>query len=72
MDIYINGMNDGGTYGGIGGPLVYSNAPANIGRHDSYMPGPEDYFQGTIDELKYYNRVLSFQEVQGLYDEWGL
>jgi hypothetical protein len=67
MDIYINGVNDGGTYIGSGGPLAYNTEPGNIGRHDSAATGPPYYYIGVIDELRIYNRVLTEAEIQALY-----
>ena len=67
MDIYINGVNDNGTYDGSGGALAYNMMPANIGRKDFATFGPPWYFNGTIDELRLYNRELSSAEVQALF-----
>lgn len=69
MDIYLNGFNDGGTYGGSGGTIYYNSDPANIGRMDSSISGPANYYNGRIDELRIYNRELNEQEIQALYNE---
>lgn len=67
MDIYINGVNDNGTYDGNGDSLAYNSNNAYIARQDASVNNPEDYFNGTIDELRFYNYVLSYSEIQALY-----
>ncbi len=67
MDIYVNGVNVGGTYTGSGGPLAYDNGNINIGRLDTDQTGPPRYFNGKLDEIIMFNWALSEQEVQKLY-----
>jgi len=70
MELYINGVEDIGSYAGNGDPIMmYNNNPANIGLLDSAISGPENYFSGRIDELRIYNRELNDQEIQALYNE---
>ena len=66
MDLYIDCVNDGGTYNGSGGQMGYSNANGSIGRKDSYFNGPAWYFYGVIDEFKYWSRALSEEEITSL------
>lgn len=66
MDIYINCVDDGGTYAGTGGNLGYSSNPGSIGRKDAHMSNPNYWFKGSIDELGYWNRALTAQDVQEL------
>lgn len=64
MSFYINGADDGGTYSGSGGSLVYSSGSALIGKeHNSAYP-----FDGKIDDVRIYNRALSEGEVEDLYE----
>ena len=70
MDIYINGINESGFYDGSGGSIAYNSSPGFIGRHDSRLIMPENYFHGTLDELRVYSRVLTPAEVQTLYTEF--
>jgi len=64
MDVYINGVDDGGTYSGTGGSLAYSSANASIGTSHY-----EDIcFDGKIDDVRLYDRALSAEEVEGLYE----
>jgi len=63
MDIYINGINDGGTYSGTGGDIAYSDGSSYIGQDGSF----ENFFSGIIDEVKIFNGVLTENEIQELY-----
>lgn len=67
MDIYVNCQNAGGNYSGSGGPLAYSDNPGNIGRVDIAGGGPY-YFSGRMDDFRFWNRALTFDDVQLLYD----
>jgi hypothetical protein len=69
--IYVDGVlqschREGG--GGATVNMVMNDIPLLIGRSGS--PSYPYYFNGTIDEVKIYNRVLSSDEVQTLY--WGV
>ena len=60
MDVYINGIPDDGVLSGtVPASQVNSSVNANIGRR---MGGY--YFNGTIDEVRIYNRALSQSEIQ--------
>jgi hypothetical protein len=60
LNIYVNGVPDNGVLIGTV-PASQLNAPDNvtIGRRSGGY-----YFQGTIDELRLYNRALSQTEIQ--------
>lgn len=63
MSLYIDGLEDGGTYSGSGGSLHYSSASSLIGmRHDSAY-----CFDGIIDDVRVYERALSDEEVWEVY-----
>jgi len=60
MDIYIDGVDDGGTYEGRGWSLAYSEeSPSFIAAGG---------LQCIIDEVAVYDRALSAAEVQRLFD----
>jgi hypothetical protein len=63
MDLYINGVDDGGTYTGSGGPLVYSDGASSLCREDR----SRFYFGGIIDDVRIYDKALSAEEVELLY-----
>ena len=65
MDIYINAVDDGGTYSGSGGVLKYSDGNCTIGYN--YTPGT--FFNGKIDDVRLYSRSLSPEEVLQLFLE---
>jgi hypothetical protein len=65
MEVYINGIDDGGSYSGSGGSLAYSSGDSSIGREN----GAQYYFDGVIDDVRLYDRVLSASEVWQLYQD---
>lgn len=65
MDIYINCENDGGSYTGTGDPIVYSSNPGSVGRIDVATVAPY-YFKGKIEELRYWNRALTTDDIDEL------
>jgi hypothetical protein len=68
MELYIDGANDGGTYGGSGGSLKYAGANGS-----SFVGGvgPDigvlAPFDGEIDEVAVWDRALSGEEVEQVY-----
>jgi hypothetical protein len=64
MDIYINGKISGGDYTGSGGSLYYTNSPGRVGSNSDNLY----YFNGVIDELRVYDRALSENEINSLYE----
>ncbi|MHC4912688.1 MAG: LamG domain-containing protein [Planctomycetota bacterium] len=65
MDVYVDGVDDGGNYNGSGGSLAYSDANSAIGYDDA----PRYHFDGLIDDVRIYDRALSAEEVEELYLE---
>lgn len=65
MDLYINCLNDGGTYSGTGGSMAYSTNSGSLGRYDMWNLVPS-YFFGKLDEIRYWSRALSADEVNKL------
>ncbi|MFO7872656.1 MAG: LamG domain-containing protein, partial [Candidatus Undinarchaeales archaeon] len=63
--IYVNGIEHVNTTHGFDMPLEFANRDLLIGRA-GYMGG--DYMNGSIDDVAIYNRALSSEEVQDLYD----
>ena len=53
MQLYVNGVDDGGAYGGIGGTMAYSSASSKIGTSSSI-----NFFYGSIDDVRVYNKAL--------------
>ncbi|HLA54879.1 MAG TPA: LamG-like jellyroll fold domain-containing protein [Flavobacterium sp.] len=68
MKIYVDKVLVPGTYSGNGGALQYSDTPGCLGRHDRNMSGPEDYFQGALDDAFYFSRALSQEDINTLYN----
>lgn len=69
MDIYVNCIKDSGTYSGSATGIVYSSVPGTIGRHDTQVGGPPWYFEGAMDDFRYWNRALSDTEALLLCEE---
>jgi gliding motility-associated-like protein len=62
MDIYVNCLNDGGTYSGTGGPLAYTSNAGNLGKHD-LIGNPPFFFLGYLDEFRYWDRALTQADI---------
>ena len=61
---YVNGVEDGTRE--VGAPyLLFEDEPLIIG--ESHFPAPV-FFKGIIDEVAFYNRALSPEEVNQLMD----
>jgi hypothetical protein len=70
MELYIDGANDGGTYGGSGGSLKYAGANGSsfVGGVDSAI-GVLAPFDGEIDDVAIFNRALTEGEIQQIYQD---
>ena len=70
MSIYINGSLDAVT--SAPSQIHQSNRPIHIGawntKEEGYPPY-DSFFNGTIDEVKIYNRALSADEIQADYED---
>ncbi len=64
IDIYIDGLDDGGIYSGSGGGLVYSNGNSLIADGDQSY---DLHFNGSMDDVRIYDRALSPNDVAELY-----
>lgn len=66
MDIYINGEKDNGDYGiGYGDSLAYSNSSAYISQNGFF----NHFYNGALDELRVYDRLLEDNEVLDLFQD---
>jgi len=68
--IYVNGaekitLNEPGSNEGYHDPFSY------IGARNVWST-PDNFFKGKLDEIKIYNRVLSFDEIKALSNSYGL
>ncbi len=66
MKVYIDCQDVSGLYSGDGGSLVYSETSGCIGRHDRNLSLPPDFFNGYIDDFRYWNRAVTLTEVNEL------
>jgi len=61
MDLYINGIDAGGSYNGTStNAMAFSTAPARIGSDGT------NYFDGYIDDVKVFNRSLNAEEINNI------
>jgi len=66
MDVYVNGVNDGGSFLGNGGALMYSGSDGTVARRDYSGSEPLYYTHGTLDEIRFYARSLTETEIRCL------
>ena len=64
MDIYLDCVNDSGTYTGTGGVLSYTNNPGVLGVGDAGTNQPQRFFHGKLDDVAMWNRELTLQEIE--------
>jgi hypothetical protein len=65
VDIYVNGVSENNSSDAVAPAL--SNPPnATIGTY--FYGGPTSFFNGTIDDVRIYNRALSAEEIQAIYE----
>jgi hypothetical protein len=67
MSLYVNGVDDGGTYSGSGGTMGYTTTSSKIGGGNGNAG--TGFVNGTIDDVRVYKRVLSPGEVETLSED---
>jgi len=65
MSIYVNGVADSITYTGTGSAIAFSGSGGNIGR--IFNSPAYNYFDGAIDDVRFYGRELSPFEIKSLH-----
>ena len=67
IQLFVNGVEHLGSYDdGTGSGMSYSGS--GNGAIGMYKSGSYRYFNGIVDELRFYNRALSESEIQELYE----
>ena len=66
MEIYVDCIESGGTYSGYGGDLFYTLGAGSIGRNDRNLNDPAEYFKGSLDDFKYWDRALTLDDIYSL------
>ncbi len=70
MDIYLNNEKMKTYYRGQSTELTYSDdGIPSFGEFNSSNVIPIDYFKGSIDDFRFYNRILSEDEIDKLFHE---
>jgi hypothetical protein len=67
MDLYVDCQNDGGYYNGTGGSLAYSSGNIMQIGH-SRCSSSDFYYEGYMDEFRFYTRALTQADVNALYN----
>jgi len=68
MDLYIDGVDDGGSYSGTGSTLFYDTTAGIKHTIGIDTGGTDEFFDGRLDDVRVYNRALSKSEIERLYD----
>lgn len=66
MDIWVDCNYDPATYGGSGGPMLYTNGDGSSGIYD--VVSGTAYYEGGIDEIRYYHRELTQSDLIQIYN----
>ena len=66
MEVFVNNVSDGVKTSGVPASMYASTAPLSIG-WDSPNGVSTEYFSGSMDDVRIYNRVLTAGEISGLY-----
>lgn len=64
MDAYVDFNPVGGTYNGTGSYLAYTDHAGSLGRKDGDNNLAPYYFQGLLDDFRYWNKALTEEEVE--------
>ena len=65
MDLFLNGMNMGGSYSGSSALTMDSDSPGDDAKIGYWFSnGITTHFKGLMDELRIYNRSLSADEIR--------
>ncbi|MHC4259891.1 MAG: LamG-like jellyroll fold domain-containing protein, partial [Planctomycetota bacterium] len=64
MSLYVDGIDDGGTYSGSGWSLAYSSASSLMGMRDDSA----HCLDAIIDDARVYEEALSAEEISELYE----
>ena len=65
MEIYVNGVDNGGSYSGSGGPMAYSTAPSMIGASAANSSGTATsyYLEGALEDIRVYDYALTPEQI---------
>ena len=63
MNVYVDGILTGNQKS-VSGAITTNSNPLTIG----YQPGTSEFFYGSIDEVRIYNRALTADEVKSHYE----
>jgi hypothetical protein len=66
LEFYIDGVSAGS--GSITQDMTPNDDALDIGRHNHKISGDSQYFDGVIDELEIFDRVLSSSEIEAIHD----
>ena len=67
-NLYIDGVKETNTNGSNTSSLNTSTSNFNIGRHQSGASSYNNFFDGNVDEISFFNKELSQSEVTAIYN----
>jgi len=67
MELFINGKIEPGLYSGSGGDLNYNTDSGVLGVSDGSIHDGKLYYYGKMDEIRFYNRALTDEEIDLLF-----
>ena len=67
-NLYIDGVKETNTQGSNVTTLNSSSSNFNIGRHQSGASSYNNYFDGNVDEIAFFDKELSQSEVTAIYN----
>lgn len=70
VSLYLNGCEETPGNGGQGGTIRYGNGVGNLGRANAGSPPQVNTLDGLLDDFRYYDRALTDEEVNLLYDQF--
>jgi hypothetical protein len=66
MSLYLDCMQEEGTFSGYGESMGYTDCQGGLGRKDQGVGYPPMYFYGAIDDFRYWDRALTPEEIDSL------
>ncbi len=70
ISLYLNGCEEIFSTGNPGEAILYGDGAGNLGRANAGSPPQVNTLNGLLDDFRYYDRALTMEEVNLLYDQF--